>query len=341
MISTTYTIDGEMPTCKAGKLGCAAEGADCHTPGIARGLAFAYPPARWVTAEHRAIRTVDTIARMGTSCAGRITRLLARSLAAAVLSTTHLPWLVSAADAATECPENAPLVRHGPVESAPEAESGVLLRHALIGSSAKQAAATTSLPARETVFLEELGSILESIRTAWPDMAAVTARPLWEPGTLILELGPALGGAIAEALPGPGVRVPFCTGHVKFDALNRRVGLRSITPFPHLPNLYRTQFDPARDVPGIAAQYTSIEGVVAAMPDARLGDGPGIQALRSERAWFLVFRDAWGDCPSGCMFSKLHFYVSDERRIARIDCSDAVRMEEFSAILAARGWRPR
>ena len=196
-------------------------------------------------------------------------------------------------------------------------------------------------PADASVHLEEVHSVLERIRTAWPDMTAITARPLWEPGTLILELGPVLGGATAEALAGPGVRTSFCTGHVEFDALNRSVGLRAVTAFPHLPDLYRVHFDPNRDVPDIAAQYTSLGGVVAAMPDVLLGDGPGIQALRSERAWFLVFRDAWGDCPSGCMFSKLHFYVADERRIARIDRGEAVRMEEFSAILTARGWRPR
>lgn len=227
------------------------------------------------------------------------------------------------------------------MERVPEPESGVLLRHALIGAGASRAGDATGRPANASVQFEEVRSVLDRIRTAWPDMTAITAQPLWEPGTLILELGPVLGGATAGALAGPGVRAPFCTGHVKFDALNQSVGLRSVTLFPHLPNLYRIQFDPAWDVPGIAAQYTTLEGVVGAMPDARLGDGPGIQALRSERAWFLVFRDAWGDCPSGCMSSKLHFYVADERRIARIDRGDAVRMEEFSAILAARGWRPR
>ncbi len=278
---------------------------------------------------------------MASSGAGRPGRALTRSLVAAILSTAQLTCVAPVAQAAAGCPESAPLVRHGPVERVPEPESGVLLRQALIGPGASQAADATGRPADASVHLEEVRSVLERIRTAWPEMTAVTARPLWEPGTLILELAPVLGGATAEALAGPGVQAPFCTGHVEFDALNRSVGLRAVTAFPHLPDLYRVHFDPNRDISDIAAQYAALEGVVAAMPDVLLGDGPGIQALRSDNAWFLVFRDAWGDCPSGCMFSKLHFYIADERRIARIDRGDAVRMEEFSAILAARGWRPR
>ncbi len=62
------------------------------------------------------------------------------------------------------------------------------------------------------------------------------------------------------------------------------------------------------------------------MPDAQMGDGPGIQALHADGDWFLVFRDAWGDCPSGCLFSELHFFVADENRIARIDSEDAPRV---------------
>ena len=323
-----------MPTRDVGRRDSAAEGLIAAPPRWRTASHAGVRLGRSVAAERWAIRKIDTIAHMASSCAGRPARALAQSLVAAVLSTTLVTGIAPLAQATAGCPESAPLVRHGPLERVPEPESGVLLRHALIGSGA-------SWVADASVHLEEVRSVLGRIRTAWPAMTAITARPLWEPGTLILELRPALGRAVEDALAEPGARVPFCTGHVKFDALNRSVDLRAVTAFPHLPDLYRAHFDPNRDMPDIAAQYAALEGVVAAMPDVLLGDGPGIQALRSDSAWFLVFRDAWGDCPSGCMFSKLHFYVADERRIARIDRSGAVRMEEFSAILAARGWRLR
>lgn len=278
--------------------------------------------------------------RTASSRGGPPARGVARSPVSAVLAATLLSSIVPAAQAATGCPAQAPLVRHGPVERTPEPESGVLLRHALIGPVAGRAAAPGT-PARDTAHRRELDSVLARIRTAWPDMAAVTARPLWEPGTLILELEPALGGAVAEALGRPGARAPFCTGHAGFDALNRKVGLRAVTAFPQLPHLVRIHFDPDGDVPGIGARYAALDGVVTATPDTAVGDGPGIQALRADGAWFLVFRDAWGDCPSGCLSAELHFFVADGRRIARVDDRDAVGMDAFSDILAARGWHPR
>ena len=136
-----------------------------------------------------------------------------------------------------------------------------------------------------------------------------------------------------------GALAPFCTGHAGFDALSRAVGLRAIATFSHLPDMFVMDFDSDLDVPGVAAQYESLDRVITASPDAPTGDSPGIQVSRSNGEWFLVFREAWGDCPSGCMYSELHFFVADERRVARIHHEKASRMEGFSDILTARGWR--
>ena len=142
-----------------------------------------------------------------------------------------------------------------------------------------------------------------------------------------------------RALGERGTLAPFCIGHTGFDALNRAVGLRAITTFSHLPDMFVIDFDSDMDVSGVAARYESLDGMITTSPDAPMGDGPGIQVLRSNGEWFLVFREAWGDCPSGCMHSALHFFIADERRIARIHHEKASRMEGFSDILAARGWR--
>ncbi len=112
-----------------------------------------------------------------------------------------------------------------------------------------------------------------------------------------------------------------------------------MTTFPHLPDMFVIDFDSDLDVPGVAAQYETLDRMIAASPDAPTGDSPGIQVLRSNGEWFLVFREAWGDCPSGCMHSELHFFIADERRVVRILHEQASRMEGFSDILAARGWR--
>ena len=45
-------------------------------------------------------------------------------------------------------------------------------------------------------------------------------------------------------------------------------------------------------------------------PNIALGDDSDIDAARVDDAWYLVFRETWGDCPSGCLYSALHYPAS-------------------------------
>ena len=258
-----------------------------------------------------------------------------RSWAKSALVLATSGCLLVGAPALAQCQDDAPTVLHGSLPLSPEPESLVLLRHVLTRSHDPD---VRPGPDRAAL-IASLDRILVRIRTAWPDLAAVTARPLWQPGRLILHSDPSLGGRIVRGLGERGVLAPFCTSHAGFDALNRAVGLRAIATFRHLPDMFVMEFDSDFDVPGVAARYESLDGMITASPDVPTGDGPGIQVSRSNGEWFLVFRQAWGDCPSGCMYSELHFFVADECRVARIHYEKAARMEEFSDILAARGWR--
>ena len=269
----------------------------------------------------------------------RITSGLERSWVRGALVLAASSCLLAGAQALAQCQDDAPTVLHGASPLSPEPESLVLLRHALTPSHDPDARPGTEGGPDRAALIVSLEGILARIRAAWPDMAAVTARPLWQPGRLILHSDPLLGGRVLRALGERGALAPFCTGHTGLDALNRAVGLRAITTFPHLPDMFVIDFDSDLDVPGVAAQYESLDGMITASPDAPMGDSPGIQVLRSNGEWFLAFREARGDCPSGCMHSELHFFIANERRVARIHQAEASRMEGFSDILAARGWR--
>lgn len=269
----------------------------------------------------------------------RIAIALERSWVRGALVLAASSCLLAGAQASAQCQDDAPTVLHGASPLSPEPESLVLLRHALTRAHDPDVRPGTESGLGRADLIVSLDGILARIRMAWPDMAAVTARPLWQPGRLILHLDPSLGDRVLRALGERGALAPFCTGHTGFDALNRAVGLRAMTTFPHLPDMFVIDFDSDLDVPGVAAQYEALDRMIVALPDAPTGDSPGIQVLRSNGEWFLVFREAWGDCPSGCMHSELHFFIADERRVARIQHEKASRMEGFSDILAARGWR--
>ena len=190
---------------------------------------------------------------------------------------------------------------------------------------------------------DEIARVLGIIRSAWPEMAEVNARPRWEPGTLVLGLEPSLFEAVSVSLPEEeGVSAPFCTGHPGFDALNAAVGLRAVEvlSFEYVRAIV-IRFDPRESVHFASVSYGDVEGVAYARPDFVLGDGSDIEMLWSDGKWYAVFRRAWGDCPAGCIFSELNFFVEHRGDVKRIDPERAAEIGEFARLLAERGWRQR
>ena len=120
------------------------------------------------------------------------------------------------------CGDKAPVVTRGSLERASEADHVILARRVFEIPGFSEHGPT-----------DEIARVLGIIRSAWPEMAEVNARPRWEPGTLVLRLEPSLFKAVSLGLPEEeGVSAPFCTGHPEFDALNAAVGLRAVEIFP-------------------------------------------------------------------------------------------------------------
>ena len=175
-----------------------------------------------------------------------------------------------------------------------------------------------NLPRDGVGLVAELERVLGAVRVALPEKEEVTVRAPWEPGALILELEPALFEVLSSALAAPGASAPFCTGEEDFDALNAAVGLMAVQPFLFASTVV-LRFDPHRNVLAAARAYASLEGVRDAAPNFALGDGPDIDARWIDGTWYLEFRRAWGDCPSGCIFSELHTITERDGVVRRIE----------------------
>ena len=52
----------------------------------------------------------------------------------------------------------------------------------------------------------------------------------------------------------------------------------------------------------------------------------------------LGFRNAWGDCPAGCIHSELSFYTVAEGEAERTEPAEARAMDPFATLLADRDW---
>ena len=228
------------------------------------------------------------------------------------------------------------MVTHGSVERSALSEAEVLAAHVL-RSADTTPAGVPDLPDGGVGLAAELERVLGAVRVAFPETEEVTVRAPWEPGALILELEPALFEAVSSALAAPGASAPLCTAEEDSDALNAAVGLVAVQAFSFASTVV-LRFDPQRDVPLTALAYASVDGVRHVEPNFILGDGPDIDARWVDGTWHLVFREASGDCASGCIFSELHFFTERDGVVERLGAEGSARLAPFARILLERQW---
>ena len=178
----------------------------------------------------------------------------------------------------------------------------------------------------------ELAEALRLIRTAYPEVAGIHARERYRPSMLILGLEPPLLRQVQAMFDHAGEVATLRTGAPELDALNVRLGLRGARSMGSLGVIYC--FGPYLNVVTAAAAYSRLSGVSYAEPDTRLGDGPDIEAVRVDGDWYLVLRNAWGDCPAGCINEQFFFFVVTGGQVRRTDDEAA----PFRLLMRERGW---
>ena len=188
------------------------------------------------------------------------------------------------------------------------------------------------------VLAREIEAVLSRIRDADPSAAALTVRPSHTLGRLILDLQPDLLLALSDHLDDATGLVELRTGWAEFDALNARLGLSAVTLLPALGTAV-FHVDEKVNIEAAVTAYAAMDGVNHAEPNALLGDGPDIDASKTNGTWHVVVRRAWGDCPSGCLHEQLSFFTVTDTDVERIEPARAMVMVEFATLLDKRGRR--
>ena len=179
---------------------------------------------------------------------------------------------------------------------------------------------------------QDLAAALRLVWAAHPEVAGIHARERYRPSMLILGLEPPLLRRVQGMFNPAGEVATLRTGAPELDALNARLGLRGARSMGSLGVVYC--FGPELNVVTAAAAYSRLSGVSYAEPDTLLGDGPDLEAARVDGDWHLVFRNAWGDCPAGCINEQFFFFVVAGGSVTRADSEEA----PFRLLMAARGW---
>lgn len=185
---------------------------------------------------------------------------------------------------------------------------------------------------------DEIAPVLSRIRDAYPAVADIAVWAGYAFGELLLGLEPSLFEVVMSLLEGQTEPVVLRTGNAAFDTLNERLGLTAVDVFSSFETVI-FYFNEYLNVPAAAAAYAALEGVEYAEPNIYLGDGPDIDAVKSAGRWYVVARRAWGDCPAGCIYEELLFFIVDDAEVNQVDPTQAMGIAEFMELVTNRGWQ--
>ena len=178
----------------------------------------------------------------------------------------------------------------------------------------------------------EIAAGLQLVRAAHPELAGIHARERYRPSMLILGLEPPLLRRVQAMFDRAGRVMTLRIGDPELDALNTELGLHGAKSLGSFGVIFC--YGPELDLIAAAAAYSRLDGVSHAAPETRLGDGPDLEAARVNGDWYLVFRNAWGDCPAGCINERFSFFVIADGNVTQADTEAA----PFRLLMAARRW---
>ena len=191
---------------------------------------------------------------------------------------------------------------------------------------------------RQRALGHDVKQALSLIRRAYPAMTEVRVREEYRPGRIILGLEGELKDTVVGMWNDENALAPPPTGHAAFDALNAKLGLKAAETLRHGGYAF-LDVDERVDVIEAAFAYFMIDGVDYARPEWAVGGSPDVDAAKVQGIWHFVFRNAWGDCPAGCIHSELSFFIVASGEVQRVGRAEARSMDPFATLLADRGWR--
>ena len=141
--------------------------------------------------------------------------------------------------------------------------------------------------------------------------------------------------AIQDAVASQSDTAGLVTGQDDFDALNAELGgVRGVW----LSHYYEESsylvlcLDELVNVQPASKAYLELEGISSAHPNWPVGDGPDIDASREGDTWYVVFRDAWGDCPAGCTGEKVMYFTVTGDTVVAVEAPHAEADPKFASL---------
>jgi len=153
---------------------------------------------------------------------------------------------------------------------------------------------------------DQVDGNLQTIRDRWGDsipyLRSIQYRPFWSPSYLGLGVD---SDALADMKAGT---------YSAWDSLNEFFHLDQviIPSSPYSDDHYAAlSFVPRLDPRGLTDAYAGLPGLRWVQPNVPIGDWSCIYGGRHGTTATYLFRNAWGDCPSGCLTSEFWYFRAD------------------------------
>jgi len=145
----------------------------------------------------------------------------------------------------------------------------------------------------------DLQKIREDLGASYPIVTQLKFRPPWLPSCVIAGINPTLAASIRDG--------SFHT----WDELNQRYHLTRIDVTDYLAVLY---FEGRLNSRRLAELYQAVTPGLHPEPNGLIGDGPNIYPRVSGNVRTYLYRNAWGDCMSGCIYSEYWYFLCSDSK---------------------------
>ena len=174
----------------------------------------------------------------------------------------------------------------------PVSEEAQLIALSISGEIQPPQSLSHDIEAHLTQIRAEYGNIDAAINS-------LSYRPPWVPGRIIIGVDTTTNRMIKEG------------SYRAWDVLNLKYQISEIktTSFDTPNSWVVLSFDGILHPRHLANLYANLPGVKYAEPDGYAGDSPNIYPLSTPSGFSYLFRDAWGDCPSGCIYNKYWYFI--------------------------------
>jgi hypothetical protein len=172
-----------------------------------------------------------------------------------------------------------------------------------------------------------LDDVLRVIRNAFafPDLPGAKALFEYAPGDISIGLDPTVAERLHPAIWNSFEQwPPMSLGDQGLDELAEELGYKALNALKfdfgaEIAYSLSLCLDELINPPAAAKEFDEIPIVTYGEPNSRGGDGPDTAIERHGSDWYVVIRDASGDCPAGCITSNLYSFIVGDSGVRRIE----------------------